>query len=88
MYYLCRDNRQKYKNQYALKNINLDIKDDDFVMIFPARLDKNKNQGFLIKVMAELVSEHPEMQLLLPGKDELNGKYQLLTKKSNFTYKK
>ena len=62
---------------------SLGLKDDDFVMIFPARLDKNKNQGFLIKCMPELIRENPKIHLLLPGQDELNGKYQRLAKKLN-----
>lgn len=62
---------------------SLELKDDDFVMIFPARLDKNKNQGFLIKCMPELIKENPKIHLLLPGQDELNGKYQRLAKKCN-----
>ena len=55
---------------------SLGLKDDDFVMIFPARLDKNKNQGFLIECMPELIKDNPKIHLLLPGQDELNGKYQ------------
>lgn len=60
---------------------SLGLKDDDFVMIYPARLDKNKNQGFLIKCMPELIKNNPKIHLLLPGQDELNGKYQNLAKK-------
>lgn len=62
---------------------SLGLKEDDFVLIFPARLDKNKNQGFLINAMEELVKEHSNIHLLLPGKDELNGYYQNMTKEKN-----
>lgn len=55
---------------------SLGLKKEDFVMIYPARLDKNKNQRFLIKCMQELVKEHTNIHLLLPGTDELNGYYQ------------
>ncbi len=55
---------------------SLGLKDDDFVMIYVARLDKNKNQGFLIEVMKDLVKEHSNIHLLLVGPDELDGKYQ------------
>ena len=55
---------------------SLGLKDDDFVLINVARLDKNKNQGFLIDVMKELLKEHDNIHLLLVGPDELNGVYQ------------
>ena len=70
------------KEKHDLRE-SLGLKDDEFVMIFPARLDKNKNQGFLIKCMPELIKENPKIHLLLPGQDELNGKYQSLAKKLN-----
>ena len=56
------------------KKLNIDSK--DFVMIFPARLDKNKNQIFLINAMEKLVKKYPNIKLLLPGNDELDGFYQ------------
>ena len=62
---------------------SLNIKKDDFVLICVARLDKNKNQGFLIKCMQKLVKEHDNIHLLLVGRDELDGYYQKLTKKLN-----
>lgn len=68
---------QKEKNDLRK---SLGLKKDDFVMIYPARLDKNKNQGFLINVMEELIKKYKNIHLLLPGKDELNGYYQELAK--------
>ena len=62
---------------------SLNIKKDDFVLICVARLDKNKNQGFLIKCMQELVKKYDNIHLLLVGRDELGGYYQKLTKKLN-----
>lgn len=59
---------------------SLGIKDEDFVMIFPAELNKNKNQIMLINAMEELVKEHKDIHLLLPGKDSLDGYYQQVTK--------
>lgn len=59
---------------------SLDLKNDDFVMIFPARLDKNKNQEFLISLMPELTKKHSNIHLILAGRDELSGKCQRLTK--------
>ena len=58
----------------------LQLSDDDFIMIFPARLDKNKNQEFLIDVIEKLVENHKNIHLLLPGNDELNGYYQTMVK--------
>lgn len=62
---------------------SLGLKDDDFVMIFPARLDKNKNQEMLIKVMATLSKKNPKIHLLLPGKDPYNNHIYKLIKKYN-----
>lgn len=76
------DFKMTKKEKHELR-ASLGLKDDDFVMIFPARLDKNKNQGFLIKCMPELIKENSKIHLLLPGQDELNGKYQRLARKLN-----
>lgn len=62
---------------------SLGLKKDDFVMIYPARLDKNKNQGFLIDCMELLIKGHKDIHLLLPGKDELNGYYQKKVKEKH-----
>ena len=76
------DFKMTKKEKHKLR-ASLGLEDDDLVMIFPARLDKNKNQGFLIKCMPELITENPKIHLLLPGQDELNGKYQRLAEKLN-----
>ena len=70
------------KEKHELR-VSLGVKDDDSVLIFPARLDKNKNQSFLLDCMDELVKTHPEIHLLLPGTDELNGAYQAKAKSLN-----
>ena len=49
-----------------------------FILTCVARLDKNKNQGFLINVMEKLVKKNNNIHLLLVGSDELNGYYQNL----------
>lgn len=59
---------------------SLGLKKDDYVLTCVARLDKNKNQGFLINEMEELLKENNKIHLLLVGQDELNGYYQNLTK--------
>lgn len=59
---------------------SLGIKDDDFVMIYPAELSKRKRQIWLINTVSELLKEHNDIHLLLPGKDSLNGQCQELVK--------
>ena len=58
---------------------SLGLTKNDFVMIFPAELNKNKNQILLIEAMEQLVPKHPNIHLLLPGKDSYNGHYQRIT---------
>lgn len=59
----------------------LGLKDDDFVMIYPAELSKRKNQGMLLNLMKMLKDEDKNnIKLLLPGKDSMNGKYQQISK--------
>lgn len=55
---------------------SLGLKKDDFVMIYPAELNKNKNQILLLDVMKELNKTHKNIHLLLPGIDSYNGFYQ------------
>lgn len=62
---------------------SLGLSDDDFVMIYPAELNKNKNQLFLINVMEILVKNYPNIHLLLAGKDSYNGFYQELVNSKN-----
>ena len=59
----------------------LGLKKDDFVLTCVARLDKNKNQGFLINCVQELANEHKNLHLLLAGNDELNGVYHEMVKR-------
>lgn len=58
----------------------LGIKKDDKILICVARLDKNKNQKFLIDCMDKLVKKYKNLHLLLVGRDELNDYYQSITK--------
>lgn len=74
------DFKMTKKEKHELR-ASLGLKDDDFVMIFPAELSKRKNQMWLIKTLEPLLKEHEEMHLLLPGRDSLNGKCQKLAEK-------
>lgn len=56
---------------------------NDFVLTCVARLDKNKNQRFLINVMKKLNDDYSNIHLLLVGPDELNGYYQSLVRQKN-----
>ena len=68
------------KEKKALRD-ELGLGEDDKVLICVGRLDKNKNQGFLIRVMQKLVAQDAHYRLLLVGPDEINGKYQRLAVK-------
>lgn len=57
---------------------SLGLKDTDFVLMYPAELNKNKNQTMLIRAMEQIVTEHPDIHLLLPGRDNMNGYHQKL----------
>lgn len=57
------------------------LKDDDFVLIYPAELTKRKNQGMLLNVMKTLKDDgYNNIKLILPGLDLLKGKYQQMAK--------
>ena len=58
----------------------LGLKPDDFVMIYPAELNKNKNQTMLIMAMEKLTAANPHIHLLLPGQDSMNGFHSKLIK--------
>ena len=66
------------KEKEKLRN-SIGLKKEDYVLIFPARLDRNKNQILLIETMRKLIKVDKNIHLLLPGKDELNGFYQKIT---------
>lgn len=82
--------KEKYNFDFSEEEKNnlkkeLGLKVNDFIMIFPARLDKNKNQIFLINVMNMIIKENKNIHLLLPGRDELNGFYQKKVEKLNLS---
>lgn len=62
---------------------SLGLKKDDFVMIYPAEISKRKMQEWLINSISDLLKEHKDIHLLLPGQDSLNGKCQKLVKQLN-----
>ncbi len=62
-----------------LRNL-LGLNREDYVIIFPARLDKNKNQILLINALELIIKEYNNIHLLLPGRDEYRGVYQKIVK--------
>lgn len=68
---------EKEKNSLKKK---LNLEKNDFILTCVARLDKNKNQSFLIDVVENLIRKHSDIHLLLVGNDELNGLYQQMVK--------
>lgn len=67
------------KEKHELRK-SLGLKDDDFVMIYPAEISKRKRQIWLIEAINDLLKKNSSIHLLLPGKDSLNGKCQQLVK--------
>ncbi|MBP3920597.1 MAG: glycosyltransferase family 4 protein [Bacilli bacterium] len=62
----------------------LGFSDSDFIMIYVARLDKNKNHGFLINVMDGLRnSGYSNVHLICVGSDELDGYYKKIVDMKN-----
>lgn len=78
---------KKFNREMTLKEKNdyrksIGIKEKDFVIIYPARLCKDKNQKLLLDFMIKN-KEKNDVKLLLPGKDEYNGFYQKYVEEKN-----
>lgn len=52
------------KNEIRIRN---GFKNDDFILIYPAELTKNKNQSLLIRSVSLLKEKIPTIKLMLPG---------------------
>lgn len=61
----------------SAKRAELGLREDDYVMIFPAEFSPRKNQAVLIRALAELPSR---VKLLLPGQGELLESCKALSK--------
>lgn len=64
---------------------SLGLKENDFVLIYPAEISKRKRHIWLINTISPLLRENRHIHLLLPGSDSLNGKAHALTKKMGLT---
>lgn len=51
---------------------SLGLKENDFIIIYPAELSKRKNQEWLINTMESVLLKNHNMHILLPGKDSMN----------------
>lgn len=60
---------------------SLGLQDDDFVLIYVAELNKNKNQQMLIKAIENIKDN--KVKLLLVGKGDLENDYKDRVKKQN-----
>ncbi len=61
-------NNLRRKHGYTMEN---------FILFYAAELNKNKNQHFLIKVIANLKKDIPHIKLLLAGSGPLLEKYRM-----------
>lgn len=59
---------------------SLGLKETDFVMIYPAELNQNKNQEMIISAIEVLSNKYKDIKVLLPGVDSYNEYYQKLVK--------
>ncbi|MCZ0068651.1 glycosyltransferase family 4 protein [Bacillus sonorensis] len=55
-----------------------DLNQDDFVLIYPAELNINKNQALLIEATALLKDRMPNMRLVFAGKGQMEEEYRRL----------
>ena len=63
------------KEKTAIRK-SLGLEDADFVMIYPAELNWNKNQILIINAMEKLVKKYSNFKVLLPGIDSYKNHYQ------------
>lgn len=60
---------------------SLKLNDNDYVIIYVAELNKNKNQGLAIMSLKSLIKTNKNIKLMFVGKDSYNGIYQNLVNK-------
>lgn len=61
--------RERYRN-----NLKIDI--NDLVLIYVAELTKNKNQGYLLSALKEILKKRNNVKLLLVGPDHADNLYK------------
>jgi glycosyltransferase EpsD len=68
--------KNELRKKYGYKN-------SDFILIYTAELNLNKNQLMLIRAINKLKNEIPHLKVLLVGDGHLNSKYREVVKKLN-----
>ena len=63
----------------------LGLKENDFVLIYPAEISKRKRHIWLINALGSILNKNRNMHLLLPGSDSLNGEAHRLVGKLKLT---
>lgn len=72
------------KQKDALRD-EIGVEKSDYVIIYVAEMNKNKNQSMILKVVEQLVKKYSNIKLLLVGIDSLNGYYQQLARDYDIT---
>lgn len=62
---------------------HLGLKKNDFVMLYPAEINKNKRQLWLIDSLKDILHANSNFHLLLPGNDKTNGECEKQLKNLN-----
>ncbi len=67
------DNREKVRKKLMLS-------DSEKLVVYVAEQNENKNQQLLIRAVSLLSKEIPDIRLLIVGPDNINGRYEALSK--------
>jgi glycosyltransferase EpsD len=62
------------------KKVELGFGENDFLLVYAAEFNRNKNQQLLIRMMANLVKRAPHVKLLLAGPGDMGGCKELATR--------
>lgn len=73
-----KEDKDSLREQYGYRQ-------DDFILFYAAELNRNKNQILLIESIAKLVSEIPNIKLLLAGTGALENEYKEKVEQLNIT---
>lgn len=71
---------QDEKNKLREKH---DYSQESYILFYAAELNKNKNQGMLIKALSEFKKDIPQVKLLLAGIGPMEQKFKQLTQDLN-----
>lgn len=76
---------KKYNKKNGITKESFGFRKEDYLMVFGAELNKNKNQILLLKAMKILLEKYPDIKLLLVGKDNNDGQYQEFAQSSKLS---